>query len=90
MFQTTFVRVFFASGVPIPRETGRSICASFGVCSCVYVNFSFMKCQQKLSLFFTPKRVATGSEDQGELEETNDEGGEISTTASQSAEVAEL
>ena len=37
-----------------------------------------------------PKRVATESEDQGELEETNDEGGEISTTASQPAEVAEL
>ena len=49
-----------------------------------------MKRQQKLSLFFTPKRVATESEDQGELEETNDEGGEISTTASQPAEVAEL
>ena len=48
-----------------------------------------MKRQQKLSLFFTPKRVATESEDQGELEETNDEGGEISTTASQPAEVAE-
>ena len=60
----------------------RSIRASFRVCSCVYVNFSFMKLQQKLSLFFTPKRVATESEDQGELEETNDEGGEISTTAS--------
>ena len=29
----------------------RSICASFRVCSCVYVNFSFMKRQQKLSLF---------------------------------------
>ena len=27
--------------------------------------------------YFTPKRVATESEDQGELEETNDEGGEI-------------
>ena len=38
-----------------------------------------------------PKRVATESKDQGELEETNDEGGEISTTASdQPAEVAEL
>ena len=37
-----------------------------------------------------PKRVATESEDQGELEETNDEGGEISTTTSQPAEVAEL
>lgn len=49
-----------------------------------------MKRQQKLSLFFMPKRVATESEDQGELEETNDEGGEISTTASQPAEVAEL
>ena len=49
-----------------------------------------MKRQQKLSLFFTPKRVATESEDQGELEETNDEGGEISTTASQPAEIAEL
>ena len=49
-----------------------------------------MKRQQKLSLFFEPKRVATESEDQGELEETNDEGGEISTTASQPAEVAEL
>ena len=34
--------------------------------------------------------MATESEDQGELEETNDEGGEISTTASQPAEVAEL
>ena len=68
----------------------RSIRASFRVCSCVYVNFSFMKRQQKLSLFFTPKRVATESEDRGELEETNDEGGEISTTASQPAEVAEL
>ena len=68
----------------------RSIRASFRVCSCVYVNFSFMKCQQKLSLFFTPERVATESEDQGELEETNDEGGDISTTASQPAEVAEL
>ena len=67
----------------------RSIYASFRVCSCVYVNFSFMKRQQKLS-FFTPKRVATESEDQGELEETNDEGGEISTTASQPAEVAGL
>ena len=42
-----------------------------------------MKRQQKLSLFFTPKRVETESEDQGELEETNDKGGEISTTASQ-------
>ena len=62
----------------------RSIRASFRVCSCVYVNFSFMKRQQKLSLFFTPKRAATESEDQGELEETNDEGGE------QPAEVAEL
>ena len=40
--------------------------------------------------FFTTKRVATESEDQGELEETNGEGGEISTTASQPAEVAEL
>ena len=30
------------------------------------------------------------SKNQGELEETNDEGGEISTTASQPAEVAEL
>ena len=68
----------------------RSIRASFRVCSCVYVNFSFMKRQQKLSIFFKPKRVATESEDQGELEETNDEGGEISTTASQPAEVAEL
>ena len=68
----------------------RSIHASFRVCSCVYVNFSFMKRQQKLSLFFMPKRVATESQDQGELEETNDEGGEISTTASQPAEVAEL
>ena len=29
----------------------RSIHASFRVCSCVYVNFSFMKRQQKLSLF---------------------------------------
>ena len=38
-----------------------------------------------------PKRVATDSKDQGELEETNDEGGKISTTASdQLAEVAEL
>ena len=36
------------------------------------------------------RRVATESEDQGELEETNDEGGEISTTASQPTEVAEL
>ena len=34
--------------------------------------------------------MATESEDQGELKETNDEGGEISTTASQPAEVAEL
>ena len=34
--------------------------------------------------------MATESEDQGELEETNDKGGEISTTASQPAEVAEL
>ena len=34
--------------------------------------------------------MATESDDQGELEETNDEGGEISTTASQPAEVAEL
>ena len=34
--------------------------------------------------------MATESEDQGELEETNGEGGEISTTASQPAEVAEL
>ena len=49
-----------------------------------------MKRQQRSSLFFTPKRVATESEDQSELEETNDEGGEISTTASQPAEVAEL
>ena len=49
-----------------------------------------MKRQQKLSLFLTPERVATESADQGELEETNDEGGEISTTASQPAEVAEL
>ena len=47
VFQTTFVRVLFVSGVPIPRETGRSIHASFRVCSCVYVNFSFMKRQQK-------------------------------------------
>ena len=68
----------------------RSIPASFRVCSCVYVNFSFMKHQQKLSLFFTSKRVATESEDQGELQETNDKGGEISTTASQPTEVAEL
>ena len=68
----------------------RSIHASFRVCSCVYVNFSFVKRQQKLSLVFTPERVATESEDQGELEETNDEGGEISTTASQPAGVAEL
>ena len=30
----------------------RSIHASFRVCSCVYVNFSFMKRQQKLILFF--------------------------------------
>ena len=67
----------------------RSIRTSFRVCSCVYVNFSSMKRQQKLS-FFMPKRVATESEDQGELEETNDKGGEISTTASQPAEVAEL
>ena len=44
------------------------------LCSCVFVNVSFMKVQQKLS----------------ELEETNDEGGETSTTASQPAEVAEL
>ena len=29
------------------------------VCSCVYVNFSFMKRQQKLNLFFTLERVAT-------------------------------
>ena len=55
------------------RFTLRSL-TLFRVCSCVYVNFSFMKRQQKLSLFFTPKRVATESEDQGELEETNDEG----------------
>ena len=48
----------------------RSIRALFRVCSCVYINFSFMKRQQKLSFFFTPKRVATESEDQGELEET--------------------
>ena len=34
--------------------------------------------------------MATESEDQDEVEETNDEGGEISTTASQPAEVAEL
>ena len=34
--------------------------------------------------------MATESEDQGELEETNDESREISTTASQPAEVAEL
>ena len=34
--------------------------------------------------------MATESEDQGELEETNDEDGEVSTTASQPAEVAEL
>ena len=72
-----------------PRFTLRSM-TLFRVCSCVYVNFSFMKRQQKLSLFFEPKRVATESEDQGELEETNDEGGEISTTASQPAQVAEL
>ena len=51
---------------------------------------SFMKRQQKLSLFFTPKRVATESEGQCEQEETNEEGGEISTTVSQPAEVAEL
>ena len=69
----------------------RLIPTSFRVCSRVYVNFSFMKRQQKLSLFFfTPKRVATESEDEGELEETNDEDGEVSTTASQPAEVAEL
>ena len=34
--------------------------------------------------------MATESEDQGELEETNDEGGENSTTVSQPAEVAKL
>ena len=49
----------------------QSMHASYRVCSCVYVNFSFMKRQQKLNLFFTPKRVAkrvaTESEDQGEL-----------------------
>ena len=71
------------------RFTLRSL-TLFRVCSCVYVNFSFMKRQQNLSLFLTPKRVATESEDQGELEKPNDEGGEISTTASQPAEVAEL
>ena len=54
VFQTTFVRVLFVSGVPIPRDwtlLRQSIHASFRVCSCVYVNFSFMKRQQKLSLF---------------------------------------
>ena len=38
----------------------RSIRASFRVCSCVYVNFSFMKCQQKLSLFFYAKESGNG------------------------------
>ena len=70
----------------------RSIHTLFRVCSRsnVYINFSFMKRQQKLSPFYTPKRVATESEDQNELEETNDKGGEISTTASQPAEAAQL
>ena len=76
------------SGVPIPRETGRYYDDRFLrftlPSGCVL--FSFM---QRL-FFFTPKRVATESEDQGEVEETKDEGGEISTTASQPAEVAEL
>ena len=41
------------------RFTLRSL-TLFRVCSCVYVNFSFMKPQQKLSLFFWAKESGNG------------------------------
>ena len=62
----------------------------FASSTCCYLQLLVNPFDQGLRLFFKPERVATESEDQGELEETNDEGGEISKTVSQPAEVAEL
>ena len=49
------------------RFTLRSL-TLFRVCSCVYVNFSFMKRQQKLSLFFYAKEsgLAALEEEKGQ------------------------